>query len=192
MKWEWMKWDWRHKRLRLAGFAAAFVLLGAALGLGAAFVGGYGWFTEHAAATRVSNLTPEQAEQFARNYAVQQLRLARPQVVNTDNLPGRLIILQRRSPDETAADRPFVTIEAKFLVDGDTSSRSAAVVRRSSRPGGAWLFVFRAGGVEVPEWGSTNAVFEVQVLLSDTSGRVLQSGSALLPEIPPDTAAVHR
>ena len=65
MKREWMKWDWRHQRLRLAGFAAAFALVGAALGLGAAFVGGYGWFAQHAVATRVSNLTPEQAEQFA-------------------------------------------------------------------------------------------------------------------------------
>lgn len=187
-----MRWYWRHKKLRLAGAAAAFALLGAAIGLGAAFVGGYGWFTEHAAASRASNLTREQAEKFARNYAVRQLRLAQPQVPELANLPGDLSISRKHPPDETAADRPFVTIEAKFLTDGDTSSPGAAVVREARRPAGAWLFVFRAGGVEVPEWNTTNAVFEVQVLLSDTSARVLQGGSALLPEIRADNAAVRR
>lgn len=187
-----MRWNWREGRLRLAGAAAAFAILGAAIGLGAAFLGEYGWFTEHAAAGSKSNLSRDEAERFARNYAVRQLRLSQPQVAEAANMPGGLSLPARRAPDETAADRPFVTIEGRFLADGDTSSPGAAVVRESRRAAGAWLFVFRAGGVKVPEWDTANAVFEVQVLLSDTSGRVLQSGSSLLPEIQPDAAAVRR
>ena len=187
-----MHWNWRNSKLRLAGAAAAFAMLGAAAGIGVAFLGGYGWFTEHAVASRASNLTPQQAEEFARMYAVKQLRLAQPQIIEVDNVPGGLAIPRRHPPEETVADRPFVTIEATFLTDGDTSSPGAAVMRESLRPAGAWLFVFRAGGVDVAEWGTHNAVFEVQVLLSDTSGRVLQSGSALLPEIQSAPVAVHR
>lgn len=187
-----MQWNWRNRKLRLAGAATAFALLGASIGLGAAFFGGYGWFAQQEIAGRGSNLSPEQAEEFARNYAVRQLRLAQPQVAELASLPGGLSIPRKHPPDETAADRPFVTIEAKFLTDGDTSSPGAAVVRETRRPAGAWLFVFRAGGIEVPEWDTTNAVFEVQVLLSDTSARVLQGGSALLPEIPADKASVRR
>lgn len=187
-----MQRNQRHRRLRLAGAATAFALLGAAFGLGAAFIGGYGWFSEHAAASRASNLTLEQAEQLAHTYAVGQLRLSQPPVAEMASLSGRLPLQRQRAADTTVADRPLVTIEAKFLAGGDTASPGAAVVRESRRAAGAWLFVFRAGGVEVPEWDTSNAIFEVQVLLSDSSGRVLQSGSALLPEIRPDTAAVRR
>lgn len=176
----------------MAGGAIGFALFGASIGVSAAFLGGYGWFSEPAGAARASNLSEEQAEEFARSYAVRQLRLAQPQVVDVANFPGGLAVPRKHPTDETAADRPFVTIEAKFLEDGDRSSPGAAVVRDSGRAGGAWLFVFRAGGVEVPEWDTTNAVFEVQVLLSDTSARVLQGGSTLLPEIPSDKAAVRR
>ena len=187
-----MRWNWQERRVRLAGVAIAFTLIGASIGLGAAFLGRYGWFTERDTTVRASNLSREQAEEFARGYAVRQLRLAQPQVVDVANFPGGLAVPRKRLPDETAADRPFVTIEAKFLADGDTSSPGAAAVRESHRAGGAWLFVFRAGGIDVREWDTTNAVFEVQVLLSDTSARVLQGGSALLPEIPAEKAAVRR
>ncbi|MEP6871450.1 MAG: hypothetical protein ABI939_06310 [Anaerolineaceae bacterium] len=169
-----------------------FTLIGASIGLSAAFLGEYGWFTQQETAPRTSNLSPEQAEEFARGYAVRQLRLAQPQGLDVANFRGGLAIPQKRLPDESAADRPFVTIEARFLADGDTSSPGAAAVRGSHKPGGAWLFVFRAGGVEVAEWDTTNAVFEVQILLSDTSARVLQGGSALLPEIPAERASVRR
>ncbi len=186
-----MGWNWRNRKLRLAGAAAVFAALGAIAGLCGAFVGGYGWFTENAEASRASNLTPQQAEEFARNYAIKQLRLAQPQIIEMQNVPGGQAIPLRHTP-ETEADRPFVTIEATFLAYGDTTSPGAAVMHQALRPAGAWLFVFRAGGVEVAEWDTHNAVFEVQVLLSDRSGRVLQSGSTLLPEIQPETAAVHR
>ncbi len=117
-----MGWNWRNRKLRLAGAAVAFATLGAIAGLCGAFVGGYGWFTERAEASRASNLTPQQAEEFARNYAVKQLRLAQPQIIETENVPGGLTIARRQLTEGTAADRPFVTIEATFLADGEWGS----------------------------------------------------------------------
>ncbi|MEO6398124.1 MAG: hypothetical protein ABIP13_06615 [Tepidiformaceae bacterium] len=185
-----MRSDWRRRPSRLAGLGAALALLGVALGASVGLAGDQ-IGPENQSPPRLSNLTPEEAERFARAYAVQQLRLAQPQMAESAPLPGGASSERRRPPAGTSADRPFATIESRFLANGDTSSLGT-LARSTRRGAGAWLFVLRAGGVEVPEWETTNAAYEVQVLISDSSGRVLQSGSTLLPEIRPETAAVHR
>ena len=185
-----MRWDWRRRPSRLATVAAVVALLGATLGASVGLAGLQNG-PDSQSAPRLSNLTPEEAEGFAHAYAVQQLRLAQPQLTEFAPLPGGLSRQRRRPPAGASEDRAFVTIESRFLADGDTLSRGILARSAPSRTG-AWLFVLRAGGVEVPEWDTTNAVYEVQVLISDSSGRVLQSGSTLLPEIRPEAAAVHR
>lgn len=47
---------------------------------------------------------------------------------------------------------------------------------------GAWLVVLRVSAVALPGWETTDGVFEVEVLLADRGGKLLQGGTALMPQ----------
>lgn len=176
----------RDERLRLVLCSLAFVLIGGLIAVTAAGVGGYGWFADRDHAEGATNLTPQEAERIARGYGEQQLRLVQEASKAETRLPGGI---------PTSAPQPsLIGSEASSLVKVDSRFLSSAgSAPAGAKPGaaGAWLFVFRAEGIHVAEWRTRDAALEIQVVLSDASGRMLQAGITLLPREPEKAAAIR-
>ena len=174
------------ERLRLALWSLAFVAFGGLIALGASALGGYGWFGGSIGTEQTTNLSPQEAERIARVYGEQQLTLVQEASKAESHVPG--------GAPASAPQPSQVGSEASALVKVDSRFLSPAGGGQAvANPGttGAWLFVFRAEGIHVAEWRTRAAALEIQVVLSDASGRMLQAGVTLLPH-EQDTAATIR
>lgn len=171
------------ERLRVATLAAAFVLLGCVIGVLAAAIGGYGWFEHEQVSQQTTNLSPQEAEGIARRFGEEQLRLVEQASRAESKLPGGGPTAEAEPAAPGAVSTPLKTVESKFM-GGD------ATVSATNARDGAWLFVFRVDGISVEEWRTHEAVLEIQVVVSDESGRILQSGTALFPKPPEKAAAI--
>lgn len=174
------------ERLRLALGSAAFVALGGLVALGIAIFGGDGWFAGDAGSERTTNLSPQEAERLARGYGEQQLKLVQDASKAEGRLPGGAPTSASQPAQIGAETSALVKVDSRFL----SSAGSGQTVAKQGSAG-AWLFVFRAEGIHVAEWRTRDAALEIQVVLSDASGRMLQAGVTLLPREPGKAAAIR-
>lgn len=174
------------ERLRLVWWSAAFVVFGGLIALGAAALAGYGWFGGSMGTEQTTNLSPQEAERLARVYGEQQLKLVQEASKAESRLPGG-VPTSPRQPDRIGAEASaLVKVDSRFL-----SAAGGGQTAAKQDGAGAWLFVFRAEGIHVAEWRTREAALEIQVVLSDASGRMLQTGVTLLPREPDKAAAIR-
>jgi hypothetical protein len=170
----------RPRRLSRWWIALGCFAAGGAIALLLAAAGGYGWFARESSPNQVSKLAPAEAERIARGFATQELRLVQDASRAESRLPGSPTANDSQHDAVNGPETRLAMIENKFLAPGGANGA-----------GGAWLFVFRAGGIGVDEWHTSNAVLEVTVVLSDVSGRMLQTGTTLLPHADDAAAGVR-
>lgn len=174
------------ERLRLALWSATFVVLGGLMALGVAALGDGGWFAGDADPERTTNLSPREAERIARGYGEQQLKLVQEASKAESYVPGGAPVSAPQPSQVGSEVSALVRVDSRFL----SPAGGEQAVAKQGRAG-AWLFVFRAEGIHVAEWRTREAALEIQVVVSDVSGRMLQAGVTLLPR-EPDKAATIR
>lgn len=173
-------------RAQLVLLSLLFVGLGGIVAVAGARVAEYGWFSQREAAPEGSNLTANQAERIALAYAEQQFGLveeaSRLEQRTPPGVAARPTTVTRVGMDSS----PLVVVESRFFAPSGNANPPF-----EAASGGVWLFVFRAGGIPVAEWRTRDGTLEVQVVLSDVSGRMLQAGVTLLPAAPERAAVVR-